>query len=285
MKKYTSPIIDVQELLQLTLSDVYVKIFDVSNGKDAKLNYNKKHLRDAIFVDINSQLTNIKENLSQGGRHPLPSVEKFGEVLGKLGITPVTHVVLYDDKNGANAAARFWWMLKAIGHEKVQVLDGGFQNAEINNFPINANTVVVNPVGNYPITKWNLPLISMKEVDAIKEDKTTIIIDVREENRYNGISEPIDLVAGHIPNAINVPFIENLDKEGAFLSKEILIEKYSELFKKYPAENIIVHCGSGVTACHTILAMHHAGYNFPKLYVGSWSEWSRNNNEMVLKRN
>lgn len=285
MKKYTSPIIDVQELLQLTLSDAYVKIFDVSNGKDAKLNYNKKHLRDAIFVDINSQLTNIKENLSQGGRHPLPSVEKFGEVLGKLGITPVTHVVLYDDKNGANAAARFWWMLKAIGHEKVQVLDGGFQNAEINNFPINANTVVVNPVGNYPITKWNLPLISMKEVDAIKEDKTTIIIDVREENRYNGISEPIDLVAGHIPNAINVPFIENLDKEGAFLSKEILNEKYSELFKKYPAENIIVHCGSGVTACHTILAMHHAGYNFPKLYVGSWSEWSRNNNEMVLKRN
>lgn len=284
MKKHTSPIIDIQELLQFTLSDASVKIFDVSNGKDAKLNYHQKHLRGAIFVDINSQLADIKENLSQGGRHPLPSVEKFGEVLGKLGITPSTHVVLYDDKNGANAAARFWWMLKAIGHEKVQVLDGGFQNAEINNFPINADAVIVESVENYPVTKWKLPQVSMEEVNKLKGDKNFIIIDVREENRYNGISEPIDLVAGHIPNAINIPFVENLDKEGAFLSKEILNEKYSKLFKKYAPENIIVHCGSGVTACHTILAMHYAGYNFPNLYVGSWSEWSRNNNEMIFEK-
>lgn len=278
-----SPIISVAELQNLLESKEEVLIFDVSNGKEAKENYEKKHLKNALFVDINTQLANIKENLAEGGRHPLPEVKDFAKVLGQLGISPTTHVVVYDDKNGANAAARFWWMLKAINHENVQVLDGGLTNAERNNFPIDNEFVEVKSVAEYPIEKWNLPQILIDKIEEIKDNKDYKIIDVREESRYNGISEPIDLIAGHIPNAINIPFTNNLDANGLFLEKEKLQQVYKDVLDNFKSENIIVHCGSGVTACHTILAMHYAGYNFPNLYVGSWSEWSRNNKEMVLK--
>lgn len=283
MSTQISPIISVAELQNLLESKEEVLIFDVSNGKEAKENYEKKHLKNAIFVDINTQLANIKENLAEGGRHPLPEVKDFAKVLGQLGISPTTHVVVYDDKNGANAAARFWWMLKAVNHNKVQVLDGGLANAEKNNFPIDNEFVEVKSVAEYPIEKWNLPQILIDKIEEIKDNKDYKIIDVREESRYNGISEPIDLIAGHIPNAINIPFTNNLDANGLFLEKEKLQQVYKDVLDNFKSENIIVHCGSGVTACHTILAMHYAGYNFPNLYVGSWSEWSRNNKEMVLK--
>ena len=131
MTKKMDPIIKVQELQDLLKIEDNLIIVDVSNGKDARHNYEKKHLDKAIFVDLNSQLANIKEDLSQGGRHPLPEIEDFSNILGKLGISKNTHVVIYDDKNGANAAARFWWMLKAVGHEKAHVLDGGLQHAEL----------------------------------------------------------------------------------------------------------------------------------------------------------
>lgn len=278
-----SPIISVAELQNLLESKEEVLIFDVSNGKEAKENYEKKHLKNAIFVDINTQLANIKENLAQGGRHPLPEIKDFAKVLGQLGISPATHVVVYDDKNGANAAARFWWMLKAVNHNKVQVLDGGLVNAEKNNFPIDNEVVISKSVGDYPVEKWVLPQVTIETIDKVKEQKDYKIIDVREESRFNGISEPIDLIAGHIPNAINIPFTNNLDANGLFLEKEKLQQVYKDVLDNFKSENIIVHCGSGVTACYTILAMHYAGYNFPSLYVGSWSEWSRNNKEMVLK--
>ena len=108
-----------------------------------------------------------------------------------------------------------------------------------------------------------------------------IIIDVRESERYRGVVEPIDKIAGHIPGAVNLPFSENLDEKGFFLPQEILREKYLETFKDQASENIIVHCGSGVTACHTLLAIAIAGLDIPNLYVGSWSEWSRNNLPIV----
>ncbi|MBD3723816.1 MAG: sulfurtransferase [Flavobacteriaceae bacterium] len=283
MSTQISPIISVAELQNLLESKEEVLIFDVSNGKEAKENYEKKHLKNAIFVDINTQLANIKENLAQGGRHPLPEIKDFAKVLGQLGISPATHVVVYDDKNGANAAARFWWMLKAVNHNKVQVLDGGLVNAEKNNFPIDNEVVISKSVGDYPVEKWVLPQVTIETIDKVKEQKDYKIIDVREESRFNGISEPIDLIAGHIPNAINIPFTNNLDANGLFLEKEKLQQVYKDVLDNFKSENIIVHCGSGVTACYTILAMHYAGYNFPNLYVGSWSEWSRNNKEMVLK--
>ena len=193
-----------------------------------------------------------------------------------MGITKESHIIIYDDKQGANAAARFWWMLKAIGHPKVQVLNGGFQPAIKIGFP--TDDVIVRPkqVVPYEVSNWQLPLASIREVEAKANSNVNIVIDVREAQRYQGITETIDLVAGHIPGAINLPYTTNLDAQGQFLPPDILKSHFTSILKDTLANDIIVHCGSGVTACHTLLAMAYAGLQIPKLYVGSWSELSRN---------
>lgn len=270
------PIIQTSELLKIFKTDNLI-IIDSSSGENARLNYESKHLEGALFVDLETQLAEIKDNLSIGGRHPLPKIEDFAKTLSNLGISKKSRVIIYDDKNGSNAAARFWWMLKSIGHEKVQVLNGGIQDAEINKFPISSKKVVVKKAEIYKVDHWKLKIADIKEVEKVSQSKNHIVIDVRNVERYNGDTEPIDLIAGHIPGAINVPFTENLDEKGLFLSPKLLKQKYEKVFEKNQIENIIVHCGSGVTACHSLLAIAYAGLKIPKLYVGSWSEWSRNN--------
>jgi thiosulfate/3-mercaptopyruvate sulfurtransferase len=282
MNLSSSPIIQATALLKLYKTENLVLI-DARSGKNARANYEEKHLDGALFVDLESQLAAIKEDASNGGRHPLPKIENFAKTLSYLGISEKSHVVIYDDKNGSNAAARFWWMLKAIGHEKVQVLDGGLQAAEKINFPTSAKTEISNKTASYKVDNWKLPLAGIDEVETVSQDKNHIVIDVRETSRYNGETEPIDLIAGHIPGAINIPFTENLDENGLFLPANELKEKYKKIFQNVKSENIIVHCGSGVTACHSLLAIAYAGLEIPKLYVGSWSEWSRNGKKIATK--
>jgi thiosulfate/3-mercaptopyruvate sulfurtransferase len=282
MNQNIPPIIESAALLKLYKSDFLVLI-DARSGKNAKANYGEKHLEGALFVDLEKQLAEIKEDASNGGRHPLPKIENFAKTLSDLGISEKSHVVIYDDKNGANAAARFWWMLKAVGHEKVQVLDGGLQAAEKSNFPTSAKTEIITKAALYKVDNWKLPITTIGEVETVSQDKNHIVIDVRETSRYNGETEPIDLIAGHIPGAINIPFTENLDENGLFLPPTELKEKYSKIFENVKPENIIVHCGSGVTACHSLLAIAYAKLEIPKLYVGSWSEWSRNGKKIKTK--
>lgn len=274
--KNSSPIIQASELLELYKSKTLVLI-DANTGINAKANYEEKHLEGALFVDLNSQLADIREDFSVGGRHPLPKIEDFAETVANLGISSASQVVIYDDKNGSNAAARLWWMLKSLGHEKVQVLNGGFQEAEKIGFPTSSNSEIVTKAEAYKTKNWKLQIATIDEVEKVSQDKNHIVIDVRDVERYNGETEPIDLVAGHIPGAINIPFTENLDANGLFLDPKELKEKYSKVYENVKPENTIVHCGSGVTACHTLLAIAYAALEIPKLYVGSWSEWSRNN--------
>ncbi|MEO6220841.1 MAG: sulfurtransferase [Ginsengibacter sp.] len=271
-----SPIINAKELLQLKPGENLVLI-DARSGTDAKEKYMREHLQNALFVDLNKQLADIKPDLADGGRHPLPDPEKFSMLVQELGIDPDSHVVIYDDKYGSNAAARFWWMLTAIGHVKVQVLDGGFEAALKAGFPSNSLKTNPSPGISYNSQSWKLPAASLHEVEAAAGRKEFIVIDVREKYRYDGESEPIDLIAGHIPGAVNIPFTSNLDESGLFLSPSELRQKYLTALHEVNPENVIVHCGSGVTACHTLLAMAYAGLTIPKLYTGSWSEWSRNN--------
>ncbi|MDB4293033.1 sulfurtransferase [Maribacter sp.] len=275
-KQNKSPLISASELLSIHQNEDIVLV-DTRMGKDIKNTYQKSHLSGALYVNLNEQLSDIKENAANGGRHPLPSIEKFSKTLTELGITPKSYVILYDDKNGAIASARFWWMLRAIGHEKVQVLDGGIQKAEKVGFPMSSSLESPKTVSPYEITGWKLPMATINEVEKNSQDAAHLVIDVRAQERYNGETEPIDLVAGHIPGALNVPFSTNLDENGLYLSRDILKEKYQKLIGSRSIENVTVHCGSGVTACHTLLAMAHAGIEIPNLYVGSWSEWSRNN--------
>lgn len=132
-------------------------------------------------------------------------------------------------------------------------------------------------VAKLNLQHWKLPLANIDEIEKFSENPHYLVIDVREEERYRGEKEPIDLIAGHIPGAENHPFKNNLEENGTFKNPAILKEYFTKILEKRDAENVILHCGSGVTACHTILAMDYAGLEIPKLYVGSWSEWSRNN--------
>lgn len=274
MLEKTSPLINPVELFEIR-NQTNLVLVDVRTGADAKENYFAKHLAGAFFVDLNMDLADIKTDAADGGRHPLPTLLQFAKVLQRCGITPESYIVAYDDKNGANAAARLWWMLRSIGHEKVSVLNGGFDFAVEAGFPISSGEETAAEVEAYQIENWSLPTATIDEVEIARNDKNSLVIDVREKDRFDGKREPLDLIAGHIPGADNIPFAENLDNEVFFLSAEKLREKYTKVIAD--KQNVIVHCGSGVTACHTLLAFDYAGLEIPRLFVGSWSEWSRQN--------
>jgi thiosulfate/3-mercaptopyruvate sulfurtransferase len=277
MTQKISPIIQPAELISLNADDFI--LIDVSAGSKAR--YDESHLAGALYIDLNTDLADIKD-FAIGGRHPLPSITHFAEVLSKFGIDESSHVIIYDDKNGGNAAARFWWMLKAIGHEKVQVLNGGFDVAIKAGFPTNGLKPKIENKKPYPVSSWRLAVAEINEVETASKTGNQTIIDVRDANRYAGLTEPIDLIAGHIPNAINFPFTQSLDENGLFFNPKVLRKVLEMALEDIKPENTIVHCGSGVTACHLLLAMDYAGMEIPKLYVGSWSEWSRNNKDMIL---
>ena len=274
-----TPIISAFDLKNLTENLI---ILDARVGKDAYHNYLIKHIKGARFIDLDKDLAEIGEDAAFGGRHPLPSIKKFGETVSRLGISENSQIVIYDDKSGANAASRTWWMLKSFGLKNVQVLDGGIQIAEKEGLKFSSGEETFQKSELLKTENWLLPISSLEDVENELINYSSIVIDVRDAYRYRGESEPIDLVAGHIPGAINIPFSENLDDNGNFLKPEILKEKYLKLLKGKP-EKLIIHCGSGVTACHTILALNYAGFEIPNLYVGSWSEWSRREGQEIAR--
>lgn len=270
-----SPIITTSELSALFGKKSFV-LLDARSGALAKERYLEKHLKGAYFIDLETELSPSQKNPKEGGRHPLPSLQDFEKVLRKLGIEKGSHVVIYDEQGGANAAARVWWMLKSVGLEKVQVLSGAFIAALEQGLPTNSGNEPNPNSSEIEVQGWELPLSDLEEVREGLRNHSITLIDVRENFRYRGEKEPIDVVAGHIPGAVNRPYLENLEESGLFLPPEELKDKYEEAFED-PTKKVVVHCGSGVTACHTLLAFEAAGLKGASLYVGSWSEWSRNN--------
>lgn len=277
-----SPIINAEDLANLNRENVV--IVDAGSGGSAYEHYLTEHLDGALYVDVNTDLAQIPKDAKDGGRHPLPSLENFAEVLQRLGINQNSHVIVYDDKNASIAGARFWWMLRAAGIENVQVLNGGLQQAKAKGIPANSNSVEPKKVEKMSLEEWKLPQADLQFIEQNSQNPDYLVIDVREKDRYDGKTEPIDDVAGHIPGAINIPFKENLNEDGTFKSPEILHEKYEQVLKDIPAEKTAVHCGSGVTACHTLLALDYAGFEIPNLYVGSWSEWSSNHKPVAKNK-
>jgi thiosulfate/3-mercaptopyruvate sulfurtransferase len=269
-----SPLIDPRELVAPEARRNLLLI-DARSGPGARARYEERHLEGALHVDLDQDLASKPANPARGGRHPLPGPEAFAALLGRLGIGPATRVVVYDDKGGANAASRFWWMLQAAGHEDVRVLDGGFEAALAAGVP--AGTSGPRPVERpaYPFERWLRPTAGVDEVASAARDPRWLVIDVRDAVRYRGESEPIDPLPGHLPGAVNVPFASNLGPDGRFLPPEELARKYRAVIGEREPSKVIVHCGSGVTACHTLLALEHAGLTGARLYVGSWSEWCR----------
>lgn len=249
---------------------------------DARANrrdFDAGHVTGARFADLATELSAAAlpgADAARGGRHPLPDAEAWRRTLGSLGISPASAVVAYDDQAGANAAARAWWMLRSAGHRRVAVLDGGLDAALAAGLPF--FTGAEPPVAAeapYPGAGWHLPTVDMEAVDRLRTDPAWRILDVRSRERFAGETEPIDPVAGHIPGAVNLPFAENLSG-GRFKPPRDLRDLYAKVLGDVAPDHLVVHCGSGVTACHTLLALEHAGLGGAALYVGSWSEWCRN---------
>ncbi|HXC16038.1 MAG TPA: sulfurtransferase [Holophagaceae bacterium] len=246
--------------------------------------YETGHLPGALHADLERDLSRATEadfDPDKGGRHPLPDLRTWRDTLGRWGITPDTAVVCYDDQGGANAAARAWWMLRATGHERVRVLDGGLAAVMGAGMALTMDAPSVETAPPYPASHWQWTTVDIGVVEKLARHAGWTVLDVRSAPRYRGETEPIDPVPGHIPGAKNRPFSENLEADGRFKSFEALRELYSDLD---PAR-LVVHCGSGVTACHTLLALDAAGLPGGALFVGSWGEWCRSDRAIATGAN
>ncbi|HET7501503.1 MAG TPA: sulfurtransferase [Kofleriaceae bacterium] len=262
------PVITARELAALT--DVVI----VDCRPDVRA-YEAGHLRGAFHAQLERDLAAPAKDPARGGRHPLPSAAALGATLGRLGITPASRVVAYDDQNGANAASRLWWLLRAAGHASVQVVDGGL--AALRDAGCALTTDVPAPVDGppYPVGDLSRGVVSIDDVERARAAPDRRLIDVRAGFRFRGESEPFDPVAGHIPGARNAPYADNLGPDGRFKTADELRAQLTAALDGIAPAQTIVHCGSGVTACHTLLALERAGLPGARLYVGSWSEWCR----------
>lgn len=265
-------LLKAEEIRELPAGTV---LLDARPGVAGREAYAAGHLPSALHIDLDRDLAAPPVPEGRGGRHPLPAPEVWGRLLGELGVGPETPVVVYDDQAGANAAARVWWMLRASGHSDVRVVDGGLRAALEAGLPLVTETVRPTARGPHPVPSSFSGVASLVEVEAALDDPATCVLDVRSAERFRGEVEPIDPVAGHLPGARNLPFTENLDPNGRFRSPEALRRIYASLVAEAPVDRWIVHCGSGVTACHTLLALDSAGLSGARLYVGSFSEWCR----------
>jgi len=245
-------------------------VFLDARSRDA---YAEGHLEGARNADLNLDLS-APGDPSHGGRHPLPPIDRWSRQLGAWGIGPSTDVVVYDDQLGAYAAARAWWMLRAAGHERVSVLEGGYPAAVAHGWPVTTEAPRIDSLPPYPAERWLRPTVGIETVDALRTDPNWKVLDVRSAPRFRGETEPFDPVAGHIPGAVNLSYFENLAGD-RFKSPAELRAQYEALLGGTSPTHLAVHCGSGVTACHTLLALEAAGLDGASLFVGSWSEWCR----------
>ncbi len=237
------------------------------------------HIPGAVFASIDADLSGAKTGTN--GRHPLPDPAALVRTLGTLGIAKGMQVVAYDQDAGMYAS-RLWWLLRWLGHDAVAVLDGGFARWTSEGRPVASGPSHATPA---PFSGTPRPdmIANADDVAARTRDSSYRVIDARAPERYRGEVEPIDKVAGHIPGAINHPFKTNLDARGSFRPTGELRHQFTNLLGDVPAARAICYCGSGVTACHNLLAMEHAGLFGAQLYPGSWSEWSSDSARPVAR--
>jgi thiosulfate/3-mercaptopyruvate sulfurtransferase len=236
--------------------------------------YAAGHVAGARHAQLERDLAAHVDDPAHGGRHPLPDPATFAATLGRWGITRGSHVVAYDDQGGANAAARLWWMLRAIGHDAVQIVDGGLAALRAAGFAMTTDEPTVDAAPPYPIGALR-GVADIEEVERARGAADRRVIDVRAGFRFRGESDPFDPVAGHIPGARNAPYADNLRADGTFKTPDELRAQLTAALDGIAPAQTIVHCGSGVTACHTLVALARAGLPGAKLYIGSWSEWCR----------
>jgi thiosulfate/3-mercaptopyruvate sulfurtransferase len=238
--------------------------FSLADPQLGHQQYLEGHIPGAYYLDLNQDLASPVQR--HGGRHPLPDIPTLAQKLSQMGITADTLVVAYDDSRFA-FAARLWWLLKYMGHDHTALLDGGFSAYQAAGLPITSEIPPERRGLFVPVLRPNL---AVDREGVQQRPPQSKLIDSREAERYRGEREPIDPVAGHIPGAMNYPWQQVSDEGGKLRSPQDLRAHYSDLAT---ANEIIVYCGSGVTACVNLLALETAGIQTGKLYVGSWSDW------------
>lgn len=240
--------------------------FTLGQPEAGRKAYTEEHIPRAVYLDLDQDLS---APLSvHGGRHPLPDAKRIAEVFGKAGIGKDSRVVIYDDQGGM-VASRVWWMLKYTGHSQAYVMNEGFAAWRTAGFPVTDEKPVVIPASYTAELQPNMAA-GVETVREASASGSAVLVDSREARRYAGLEEPIDPVAGHIPGAVNYFWKELLDDQGRWLSTDEIAKRFATLPKD---EEIIVYCGSGVSACPNVLALIEAGYSKVKLYPGSWSDW------------
>ncbi|MEJ2315374.1 MAG: sulfurtransferase [Gammaproteobacteria bacterium] len=271
--QYTT-LIDTRSLHENLGADDLVVLdcrFDLMRPDAGRREWEASHIPGSRYVHLDQDLS--APVISTVGRHPLPNPHTFAKTLESWGIGNESQVVAYDASCGAYAV-RLWWMMRWLGHQRVAVLDGGWQKWIAGEYPVNNALPVVEPEQFEHHADDNL-WFSTPEIKSKLADGFIILVDARTSERFEGESEPIDPVAGHVPGAVNFPYQKNLDDDGCFLPAETLRKLYSDFLGEIDYRHVVHMCGSGVTACHNLLAMEHAGLSGSRLYPGSWSEWIR----------
>ena len=242
--------------------------FALMQPEQGRQQYQASHIPGAFYLDLNQDLSSPVQQ--HGGRHPLPNFAELVAKLESIGISsqPPTLVVIYDDSRLA-FAARLWWLLRYLGHDRVAVLDGGFSAWQSAGYPVTAEAPVAS-LGKFNPKQNSSMVVDIATVKARKDLPGVVLVDAREAERYRGEREPIDPITGHIPGAVNYPWQAVTDDRG-FLRP--VSEQQQHWANLPPADEIVVYCGSGVTACVNLLSLELAGIHHAKLYAGSWSDW------------
>jgi thiosulfate/3-mercaptopyruvate sulfurtransferase len=243
--------------------------FDLADPAKGERDYEQGHIPGARYAHLDRDLSGPKTGTN--GRHPLPEPEALRERFGALGIGPDNQAIAYDADSGMYAS-RLWWMLRWMGHDRAAVLDGGLARWEHEGHAVRAAREHWTPATftGSPREGWRL---TVDQVVATLDDPSTFLVDSRSNERYRGIGETLDPVAGHIPGAANYFFQQNLSADKRFKSSEELRAQWAPILGARDPREVVVYCGSGVSACHNLLALEHAGVSGVRIFPGSWSEW------------
>lgn len=258
--------------------------FDLTRPDWGASAYAAGHVPGALYAHLDHDLSG--PITPDSGRHPLPAAERLAATFSGWGIDAQTQVVAYDQGNGAHAS-RLWWLLRWLGHRQVAVLNGGFAAWQQSGLP--TETAMVKKASKvFTPRPESVPVVSTADIERLVATGEltagrSVLVDARAADRFAGENETIDPVAGHIPGARNHGFLRNVDRNGRFLPVSELQERWRATLGDAQAAQIIAMCGSGVTACHNLLALEVAGLPGARLYAGSWSEWIRDRARPVAK--